>query len=182
MAEGLLENTAAEKIYVHYNSSLIFPGEYFMYSVYNVKENGEPFNFSKIAYVELIAKDGQLIFKQKVSLEKGRGSADFFVPTSTPSGSYKLLAYTNWMKNFKNNIFEGDVVVVNPYKSIQWELLENNSASLATEKNFPHPSKTLKTKDKGIEITLNKMVFGNRDQVLVDLQCENTSEVLGRYS
>src|SRR5690606_2043815 len=39
---------------------------------------------------------------------------DFFIPTTLPSGNYKLLAYTQWMRN-QQELFAADLVVLNPY-------------------------------------------------------------------
>src|SRR5690606_22850182 len=48
-------------------------------------------------------------------LDNGRGNSRFFVPSSIPSGQYRLLAYTRWMKNF-DDYYHAPVLIVNPYE------------------------------------------------------------------
>ncbi len=185
--DDLTENIPHEKIYVDYNTSLLFPGEYLLYSVYNVEEdNGEVSNFSKIAYVEMIGKDDSVIFKQKIELKNGRGSADFFVPTNTPSGSYKLIAYTNWMKNFKNAFFEGDLVVINPYQGDQKKLFQDTevakeidlSTGVALKKGRREP----REQKDFLDLELSKKSFGKREQVQITIQGMEPDAAAGNYS
>ncbi|MHA6280053.1 hypothetical protein ACXYMT_07710 [Salinimicrobium sp. CAU 1759] len=183
LAEGLSESSIDEKIYLHYNTSLLFPGEYFLYSVYSLKNgSGEASNFSKIAYVEMIGKDSETVFSQKIKLENGRGSADFFIPTDTPSGTYKLIAYTNWMKNLKNAFFEGDLVVINPYQGNQKELLDP-SGEVELE-GAPSSLTTVAEKEQRdvFELKLNKSEFSNREQVVIELIGKGADAAAGRYS
>ena len=87
-----------EKVFVHYNTNLLFSGEYLYYRVYCFDANSnELSSLSKIAYVELVGEDKISVFKHKVRLNEGLGQGDYFIPTSVPSGNYKLIAYTQWM-------------------------------------------------------------------------------------
>lgn len=180
--EGLAGSTAQERIYVHYNTSLLFPGEYFLYSVYNLKDrSGEASNFSKIAYVEMIGDEGETIFQQKVKLENGRGSADFFLPTSTPSGNYKIIAYTKWMKNLKNAFFEGDVVVINPYQSNQKKILQTAQDTVVSSVKDPEVGRKA-VENNLLQIGLNKNSFSNRERVQIQFWGKGADVLKGRYS
>ena len=122
---GDLKKLPLEKIYVHGNTTLLFPGEYLYYSVYcmNAMTNKLD-NISRMAYVELVGEDLRPVFRQKVRLAGGRGQGDFFVPVSVPSGNYKLIAYTQWMKNAGvSQIFQDDIAVINPYRVDQEAIL-----------------------------------------------------------
>lgn len=183
VVEGVAENAFKESIYVHYNTPLLFPGEYFLYSVYNLKKNtGEASSFSKIAYVEMLGKDNQVVFSQKVKLENGKGSADFFIPTDTPSGTYKLIAYTNWMKNFKNAFFEGDLVVINPYQGNQKELLADSREEHDSEISEATKGSSKLEQSEIFDVRLNKGDFENREQVKVTLDPTGADALAGRYS
>src|SRR5690606_14738914 len=115
----LLQVTPKEKMFVHYNSSVLFPGEYLYYKTYtlNAANNGLS-DISKVAYLELVGENGEQVFQHLIPLENGQGHGDFFIPTTLPSGSYKLLGYTNWMRNTGNH-FRADLVVINPYRGDQ---------------------------------------------------------------
>ncbi len=116
-----LQKVPLEKMYIHLDTSVVFPGEYLDYSIYCLNAYSYHLSdISKIAYVELVSETGQIIFSQKIRLDKGRGQGDYFVPVELPSGNYKLLGFTQWMKNGgMDQVFQDDVVVVNPYQSDQ---------------------------------------------------------------
>ncbi len=170
-----------EKMFVHYNSSLLFSGEYLYYKAYTVtSEKEKPSRLSKIAYIELVAEDGSTVFKHQLKLKNGLGKGDFFVPTTVPSGTYKLLGYTNWMRN-SGNFFAGDIVIINPYQGDQTNLSGSSKTAesempsgsmLSSEKVFPEEAQ------KEIQLRTNKVRFGTRDQVLLSL----SGDVSGTYS
>ena len=171
-----------EEMFVHYNTSLLFSGEYLYYKAYTLNsETKKPSSISKTGYVELIAKDGTSVFKHKLNLKNGLGEGDFFIPTTIPSGTYKLLGYTNWMRN-SGNFFSGDLVIINPYRGDQSAL--NPEASNLTDSITATPisvssekPSTAETK-KAIRLGLNKERFSTRDQVLLTL----SGDISGRYS
>lgn len=116
----VLHNTAQsnvqEEVYLQVNSQFLITGETLYFSAFaNSQATGQPSHLSKILYVELIGKDEKPIFQQKIKLENGRGYGDFFLSSLIPSGNYQLLAYTRWMKNFKQ-YFHTSVVVINPFE------------------------------------------------------------------
>ncbi|WP_271766346.1 hypothetical protein [Aquimarina algiphila] len=118
-----------EKMFIHYNTSLLFVGEYLYYNVYNFTTNDKLLStLSKIAYVILVNEKGEPVFKHKIKLDKGLGQGDFFVPVSIPSGNYKLIGYTQWMLNTDASFFEGDISILNPYQVNQDVILFKNDS------------------------------------------------------
>ena len=97
-----------EKIYVHYNNDFLLSGEKLFYKIYCLENNNRFSSFSKIAYVELIDSNNNSVVQQKVSLTNGKGYGDIFINTKIKSGAYKLVSYTQWMKNEKS-LFEKKV-------------------------------------------------------------------------
>ncbi|GAA4276155.1 hypothetical protein [Aquimarina mytili] len=178
-----------EKMFIHYNTTLLFSGEYLYYKVYclNTKNNLLS-DISKIAYVELIDEDKNAIFKHKVKLENGVGQGDFFLPVSVPSGNYKLIGYTQWMINAKDNLFfQGDISILNPYQGNQKTILsdvpvdteilpvENDTAVVKTEINT--------SKDNtDIKLNLDKQVFKKRSPVVLTINMANSLHRSGNYS
>ena len=110
-----------EQVYVHANSNLVFVGEYLYYTIYCLKDNtGELSDVSKIAYLKLINQDKEVVLNHKIKLTEGIGDSNFFIPSSIPSGNYKLIAYTQWMlNNGRNYFYSEDVTILNPYTSDQ---------------------------------------------------------------
>ena len=180
-----------EGVFIHYNASLLFVGEYLYYSVYCLnKKTGKASDISKIAYVELIGEKGTVIFRQKIGLENGSGQGDFFIPVSVPSGNYKLIGYTQWMMNWgEASFFQGDVSILNPYTNMQKPFLADQDASGATE-NTPsiYPggeqnSKSVSSKNgNGIALELVRDALSKREKVTMVLRSTGDESSFGRFS
>lgn len=126
-----------ENIYVHHNASLFFTGEYLYYKVYAINGTKRTLSrLSKIAYVELIGEDEKSVFKHKIALNLSQGQGDFFIPNSVPSGNYKLIAYTQRMKNIGTaSFFQADISIVNPYRGNQSSITNTEMDDGAVSEN-----------------------------------------------
>jgi hypothetical protein len=178
------KNLSQEGIYVHYNSSVLFAGEYLFYKVFCVNKNTKWLSgISEIAYIELIAENGDPVFKHKVELIAGEADSDFFIPTSVASGSYKLIAYTRWMKNLGlSTFFQADIGIINPYKQNQKAILagslEETSALNSNEKGLDVSPKGT----KGFALQLDKNTFKIRERVMLDFKNFKGQKGHGKYS
>lgn len=174
------KNIPQEKLFIHYNSTLLFSGEYLYYKVYNLNsKNKKLSSLSKVAYVELIDKNTDVIFKHKIFLKSGMGQGDFFVPSKIPTGSYKLIAYTKWMLNLGNDyFFKSDINIINPYAKNQNNVNENlNSINIGVKGN-----EDVKILDKKIELELNKKQFAKRELVSLKIKAIDSKLSYGNYS
>ncbi len=160
-----------ERIYLHQNTTLLMSGEYLYYKLYCLNsETGALSDMSKVAYVELVGKDGQVVFSHKVRLEKGSGAGDFFVPTSVPSGNYKLVAFTRWMQNGEvEDFFQNDVVVINPFQNNQSGLMRSASDSTRSNGANANTAVNLPSDPAAIEFQLNPQTTGNREQIALTI-------------
>ena len=158
----------SEKVFLHYNSTLLFTGEYLYYSAYCISnENNHPSKLSKVGYIELVGKDGTSIFKHKIKLDNGKGQGDFFIPVNIPSGSYKLFAYTEYMKNWgQDNFFQDNLIIINPYTNNQESLLNKSADSVVNRK----PILKLQKKNQGFVFTLNALEFDRREKVKIEIK------------
>ncbi|MFK2820894.1 hypothetical protein U0L90_12260 [Flavobacteriaceae sp. LMIT009] len=157
-----------EYVYMHFNTSLLFTGEYLFYKVYCLNSvNKQLTKTSKVAYVELLAESGELVFRHKILLDKGKGQGDYFIPTTVPSGNYKLIAYTKWMLNGKgDNFFDGDVAIVNPYRQDQSVFLNSHSKQDSRTSNFISND----NKNSNVLVSLSATELGNRSKGVVELK------------
>lgn len=177
-----------EKIFLHYSSSLLFPGEYLYFKLYCLDRTiGKPTNISTIAYVELIGEDRKPVLHRKINLENGLGHADFFIPNEIRSGNYKLIAYTQWMRNFEpNRFFEADITILNPYLADQGGLLTNNNLPGGPVTDSNSVTTTLKRPQNNewnnFEINLNKSNFGRREEVVLEVKNRMREVGIGSYS
>lgn len=183
---------APENIYVHFNTTLLFPAEYLYYKVYCFDLDTKRFSdISKIAYVELINEDLEVVFRHKIRLQEGIGQGDYFVPVSLPSGNYKLIAYTNWMKNFgKAYFFENDLSIINPYQADQKDILalpasqvDSLRYSMDVNTGVWNTANIVHTAVGPIKIGIGKRAYAKRSEVEVTLNSEkNMDMAMGHYS
>ena len=119
-----------EKIYLQTDKSFYISGEICWFKSYVVDASlNRPFTLSKVAYVELLNRDSKPVLQGKILLQRGIGNGSFFIPLYLPSGSYKIRAYTNWMKNFgPEYFFEKNITVINTMKRDRDSLLQKSSA------------------------------------------------------
>ncbi|UJH66638.1 hypothetical protein [Allomuricauda sp. SCSIO 65647] len=176
-----------EKIFVHYNSTLLFVGDYLYYKVYTLDSStGRLSTISKIAYVELIGEDKKSIFKHKIFLNNGSGQGDYFIPPEVPSGNYKLVGYTQWMKNAGYDIFfQGDVTIINPYQGNQENLLPKDGEH--TGLNIGIVTSAVKgaqqeINDQNMTMVADKNSYDNRSKVSLTLRDVNKLLAQGTYS
>ena len=179
-----------EKVFVHYNTSLLLSGEYLYYKVYCLNTKSDSLsNFSKIAYVELVGVDKVPVFKHKIVLNSGLGQGDFFIPTTIKSGNYKLIAYTQWMKNLdQNQFFQSDISIINPFQSNQSSILVKNDPILSQNINLD----TTKIENNNIpmgiidndyiDLSINTNSFKNREKVVLNIKSLKGDLSYGNYS
>lgn len=157
-----------ESVYIHFNSTILLTGEYLFYKVYCFnKETNYLSDLSKVAYVELVGKEGNVLFQHKVKLENGKGHGDFFIPTSARTGNYKLVAYTHWMKNQPmNSFFQNDMYIINPYQTNNSET-SIYSDSLTVEDKLVQQTQRdqLKIFDAPLEVIIKEQDFNKRSLV-----------------
>ncbi|WP_324024349.1 hypothetical protein QSV08_14680 [Maribacter sp. BPC-D8] len=173
-----LKKVPQEKAYIDHNGPLVLSGEYLYYAIhcFNAQTNNLT-DVSKIGYVALVNETKEFVFEHKVKLEKGQGYGDFFVSTDIPSGRYKLLGYTQWMKNAGlSQVFKDDIIIINPYLADQSVLLNNPDLGLSATS-----SKTNSISDSSIiTLSTNKTTYTPREKV--NLNIKNYKGTLGHGS
>lgn len=170
-----LEKLAQEKVFVHHTGPLVFAGEtlYYAYYCFNAQTNRSS-EISLIGYVALVNGQGEIVKEQKIKLEDGMAQGDFFINTNMPSGNYKLLGYTQWMKNNGlQQVFKDDVVVINPYQVDQSGLLPSSDADVV--ENLA--DRVVPVDSSVVQLKLAKNVFEPREKI--SFQLVNYKDRLG---
>ncbi len=105
-----------EKLFVHTDKDTYVSREILWFRIYYVNAfYNSPASVSKIAYVEILDKNNQPVVQQKVSLKPGESNGSIIIPVNITSGTYRLRAYTSWMKNFSPDyFFEKPIRIINP--------------------------------------------------------------------
>jgi hypothetical protein len=111
--------TVQEKIFVHTDKNAYLTGEILWFKAYSVDATyHKPLGLSKVIYIDVLDGKQNAIIQTKIEMKNGFGSGSVYIPVSASNGSYKLRAYTNWMKNFSPDYyFEKGIAIVNPLKS-----------------------------------------------------------------
>lgn len=83
-----------EKIYIHTDKYLYFPGETIWLKAY-VNIGNEPSGLSSKLYTQLTDKNGKSI-RNILKINQGQSIGHFILPDSLAKGEYLLSAYTDW--------------------------------------------------------------------------------------
>lgn len=107
----------SEKIFLHTDQSSYFTGEYIWFNIFHVDASfHKPLAWSRILYVDLLQADGKPVVQAKFSIGDSTHTGSLFLPATLSSGNYRLVAYTNWMKNYGSEYFFQQVIpVINPF-------------------------------------------------------------------
>ena len=116
-----------EKIYIHTDKNFYLPNELCWFKIYLVDAFfNKPSNISKIAYLELLDNRNKVVFQTKIAINNGLDQGSFQIPSSLSTGTYTLIAYTNWMKNFNSELyFSKPISVLNP-QNYKYPIVEKN--------------------------------------------------------
>ena len=102
-----------EKAYITMDKEFYFSGETIWFKAFTTLNN-KPTVLSKIVYAELINGEGILVDKKMLKLHGGSAHNAFDTKISYPSGEYTVRAYTLWMLNFPDFIFQKKILIKNP--------------------------------------------------------------------
>ena len=123
-----------EKIFIHTDTNFWIVGETSWFKIYLVSaQSHQPVNSSRVAYVELVSTENQVVLQTKVELSNGFGKGQLSIPPALGSGNYYLRAYTRWMKNYSTDFFyHQPITIVNTFR----RLFDSAQPSNNTEIDF----------------------------------------------
>ncbi len=174
-----------EYVYIHHNTSLLFAGEHLYYNLHVLlASTNVPSTFSKIGYVELVGENGKIVFRHKIRLKNGIGQGEFFVPVTVPSGNYKLIAYTQWMRNLGiDSVFQSDIGIINPFQNNQEAIIVPTPQERDSLHNTDEVKEVEKTDYNGVfAISLDKSVLKKRSQGHLVISAPDNIETIGNFS
>jgi len=112
-----------EKLYVNTDRTTYMAGELLWFKVYDINAaDNKLMDAGKVVYTEILDKDNNPILQGKTAMKASTGDGSFYIPVSVTTGTYKLRAYTNWMKNFSaDKYFEKAITIINPLKQLTFQ-------------------------------------------------------------
>ena len=104
-----------EKIYVHTDRSAYTAGEDLWFKIYNTIGVENTLSIlSNINYLELIGPKNDIVQSQIIAVEAGVGNGSITLADTLVEGTYRLRAYTNWMRNDSTDyFFEKKIAITN---------------------------------------------------------------------
>jgi hypothetical protein len=104
-----------EKVYLHVDRDSYYAGDNIWFKAYLIDALDHLLtDHSSNLHVELISSTSKIILTRIIRLEGGLGNGDFKLPDSIGSGRYKIRAYTNYMRNFSDQLFfTKEITVIN---------------------------------------------------------------------
>lgn len=180
-----LNTSMQETIFLHSNTTTFLTGETLYYKVYCLNPiNNTPSLISKIAYIELVDNEKNALQKNKVYLEKGIGSGEYFIPTTLKTGNYKVIAYTKWMlNNPKAQTSVIDIFIINPFQTqepnenVTFDLTAKSTATTDQITTNSNPDN-----EKRVDVALDKDSYYTREKANLKIKSLTENIEKGSYS
>jgi len=104
--ENYAQEYPQEKVYLHLDKPQYAAGEDIWFKAYvTIGQFNLLSGLSKILYVDLINPQEQVTKSLRLPLLGGVTVGDFSLADTLSEGSYRIRAYTNWMRNFDEGLF-----------------------------------------------------------------------------
>lgn len=104
-----------EKIYIQTDRSYYAAGDTIWFKSYlvNAVENRSS-DYSKVIYLDFIDPKDSVNISMKLPMIAGLSWGDIPLPEGLPEGTYRLRAYTNWMRNFGDEFYFDRNIKIGP--------------------------------------------------------------------
>lgn len=107
-----------EKLYLHIDKYSYTTGETIWFKAYaTVGVENLLSNLSNIAYVELIGPKEDIVTNIRIPIVTGVGMSDITLADTLVEGTYRLRAYTNWMRNDSSIYFFNENIQISNGRS-----------------------------------------------------------------
>lgn len=145
-----------EEIIIQTSQQILFPGEILWFSVFSTNSLNEA-DLSTLAFIELINNSNTSVLRKKIKLSDGSGNGYFQLPDSLSTGVYRVVAYTNWMKNFETKEYPfSELAIINPEQPF------NPTNNVNTTTNTVQKSPKSKSYTKRVRINLVDLIDHNK--------------------
>ncbi len=156
----------AEEIQVHLTQTYLFPGEVLGYKIYCTNPLFPELELSRIAFIELVSEQNSSVLRKKILLEQGTGGGEFTLPDNLNSGMYTVLAYTNWLKNFGEESFHRqNILIINPEQAAPPDR-DTSNISL----KYQHGQGANNNVQAGIQLIPDKNKYATREKVSLKIK------------
>jgi len=159
--DQLLTQYPAEEIQIHLSQTFLFPGEVLGFKIYCTNPLFPELELSRVAFIELVSDRNASVLRNKILLDHGAGEGEFLLPVDLNSGIYTVLVYTNWLKNFgEESFYRQNIMIINPA-----EVTSRNRETSGNSLNYKSQKETKKIVRYGIQLIPDKDKYATRGKV-----------------
>lgn len=143
-----------EKVYLHTSKPFYYPGEIIWFKAYmNYANRDARDSLSKVLYVDLMNEERVVVDTKTLRIENTIAAGSFQLAENLKPGTYALLAYTTWMRNFgSKTFFTKPVPVLDIYQRV-------TATGTPTTNN-----------SRDLEVTFDKEKYGTRELATLKLE------------
>ncbi len=142
-----------ERAYLHTDKPYYYPGEIIWFKGYmNYLFPEMRDSLSRVLHVELVRASNKIVDTRLLRIDSGLVMGDMLLPDTLSPGKYYLRAYTEWMRNYKEeSVFISEIPILNILDEVEPSVprsMPSKNISLTFSKN------TYQTREK-IKMTIN---------------------------
>jgi hypothetical protein len=105
-SENYFNQFKRTKLKLDFNQSMAAPGDTLRFSTSYLNANNlKPVQGRQVVHICLFDQFGKKQLTRWADVINGYASSEMVIPKDFPSGIYKLVAFTDWMKNFDSSLF-----------------------------------------------------------------------------
>lgn len=110
-----------EKVYLHVDRFFYNPGDNIWFKAYLIDASNRLLSDnSNNLHVEIISPTSKIIDSHIIRINDGLGNGDFQLPENLKSGRYSIRVYTNYMRNFGDQLFfNKDITIINSSDAVE---------------------------------------------------------------
>ena len=153
-----------ERVYLATDNDVYLAGEIIWCSAYCLDADGNLGSENAVAYVEVVSTQGQAA-TGKIALQGGRGAGCVILPTTVPTGNYRIFAYTAAGKNENGYKVQDSGKTISIFNTFSTDRVEGGVKIVQTPSSFGKRqslgSVTLSATDALGEITVELENTGN---------------------
>ena len=150
-----------ERVYLQTDKQLYLSGELLWLKLYTTDTDGQLLSLSKIGYVELI-RDSIPEVQIKLDIRDGAGAGWMELPVMLPTGYYRMIAYTRYMRNEGESVFfEKKIAIINP--------VHQNDVLYADETNTSFAFQSIEKNNPAFELSMDKSSYTKRDKGVISI-------------
>jgi len=170
-----------ERVLLTTDRDIYVAGENVLFNL-QITSNSNAGNPSDICYLVLRNQDNSYV-KIHIKAENNQAFGSFYLPDTLKTGYYEVVAFTNYMRNFGEQVFyRKSVIVVNRFDEWLNNLFQNNNSNNILNNSIDKSFK--KSENSPFSISLEKDSFKVREKVrlVLDIDVETKKQLKGKVS